>query len=166
MGDLPGIYQVSTVCGHQTLGRSPLAAQTATLLTPGGGLSSGAGSFERARFSASALRKNKGAAASMPTKLGLPFPVKSPIQTTSTYGPTMPADQASRNPQDVPVFHATGQRPRTGGAPSSSGRGLRRSMSSVMNAASGLSIRVPSSGLRGDGAARTGRSTPWFASIP
>ena len=43
-----------------------------------------------------------------------PRPPKSPIQTTSTYGPTTPADQASRKPHDVPVFHATGQRARTG----------------------------------------------------
>ena len=31
---------------------------------------------------------------------------------------TMPADQASRNPHDVPVFQATGQRVRTGTMPS------------------------------------------------
>ena len=63
------------------------------------------------------MRKNNGAAASIPTKLGFPFPEKSPIQTTSTYGPTTPADHASRKPHDVPVFHATGQRPRIGGCP-------------------------------------------------
>src|ERR1035437_2436675 len=97
------MYQVSTRCGHHTLGRSPLSAQTATLLTPGGRISSGAGSFARAKFTASAIRKNSGAAASMPTKLGFPFPRTSPIQTTSTYGPTTPADHASRKPQDVLV---------------------------------------------------------------
>src|SRR5438552_17630063 len=41
IGDLPGMYQVSIACGQCALGRSPLAAHTATLLTPGGGVSGG-----------------------------------------------------------------------------------------------------------------------------
>src|SRR4051794_33512194 len=92
------------------------------------------------------MRKNRGAAASTPTKLGFPLPEKSPIQTTSTYRPTTPADHASRKPQEVPVFQATGQRVRVGREPSSSGRGLRRSMSRVMKAASGLNRRGPVAG--------------------
>src|SRR5438128_2114263 len=102
--------------GQYLLGRSPLSAQTATLLTPGGGTGGATASSDRSRFRASrvrssAIRKNSGAAASTPTNLGFPRASKSPIQTTRTYGPTIPADQASRNPHDVPVFQAIGQRP-------------------------------------------------------
>src|SRR5271165_1162105 len=111
IGDLPGMYQVSTVSGQYLLGRSPLSAQTATLLTPGGGVAGLMTSSGLSRFRASAMRKNSGAAASAPTKLGLPCASKSPIQTTRTKGPAIPADQASRNPQEVPVFQATGHRP-------------------------------------------------------
>src|SRR5262245_10184675 len=124
MGDLPGMYHVSTVRGQSTLGSSPLSAHTLTRLTSGGATSGGNVSSALAMFSASAMRKNSGAAASTPMNAGLPRPRKSPIHTTSTYGPTRPADQASRKPHDVPVFHATGHRVRTGTVPSSSGRGL------------------------------------------
>src|SRR5262245_20589357 len=120
IGDLPGMYHVSTVRGHAVFGRSPLCAQTETLVTPGGSGAAGTDSPGLAMSSASAMRKNSGAAASTPTNAGFPCPSKLPIQTINTYGPTMPADHASRNPQDVPVFHATGQRVRTGIVPSSS----------------------------------------------
>src|SRR5258707_15380724 len=108
IGDLPGMYHVSTVWGQSAFGRSPLPLHTTTLLTPGGGANVGTRSAVRARFTASVMRKNSGAAASTPMNAGLPCPLKLPIQTTRTYGPTTPADQASRNPHDVPVFHATG----------------------------------------------------------
>src|SRR5262245_25300419 len=83
IGDLPGMYHVSIVRGQSTLGNSPLSTQTATRLTPGGGDIGAAGSSGRARLTASAIRKNSGAAASTPTNAGLLRPRKSPIQTTS-----------------------------------------------------------------------------------
>src|SRR5262249_60627122 len=98
--------------------------QTATRLGPGGGAIGGIASPGWARFSASAIRKKSGAATSTPMNAGLLRPSKLPIQTTRTNGPTTPADQASRNPHDVPVFHAIGQRARAGMVPASSGRGL------------------------------------------
>src|SRR4051812_14410735 len=106
------MYHVSTVRGQYAFGRSPLSAQTATFVTPDGGVDGGIASAGRAMFNASAMRKNSGAAASTPTNAGLPRPSKSPIHTTSTYGPTIPADHASRKPQEVPVFQAIGHRDR------------------------------------------------------
>src|SRR6185436_5133476 len=100
MGDLPGIYQVSTVCGQSAFGKSPLPTQTATRLAPEGGSIATASSAGRIRFSASTMRKKRGAAASAPTNAGLPWPLKFPIQITSAYGPAIPADQASRKPHD------------------------------------------------------------------
>ena len=47
IGDLPGMYQVSTVCGHSAFGRSPLSTQTATRVTPGGGTGGGSASSGR-----------------------------------------------------------------------------------------------------------------------
>src|SRR5688500_2324821 len=108
------MYHVSTVCGQCAFGNSPLSTHTATVLTPGGGADGVTVSSAFARFSASAIRKNNGAAASTPMNAGFPCPAKSPIHTTSTYGPNTPAVHASRNPHDVPVFHATGHRVRTG----------------------------------------------------
>ena len=72
IGDLPGMYHVSMVCGQNAFGKSPLAAQTATRATPGGGTGGDTGAAGRARLSASAMRKNSGAAASTPTNAGLP----------------------------------------------------------------------------------------------
>src|SRR5262249_57397312 len=83
IGDLPGMYQVSTVCGQKAFGKSPLAAHTATRATPGGGDGEATVSVRRARVSASAVRKKSGAAASTPTNAGFPRPSKLPIQTTS-----------------------------------------------------------------------------------
>ena len=44
----------------------------------------------------STISKNRGPAASRPTKLAFGVPSKLPIQTPSTYGPTIPSAQASR----------------------------------------------------------------------
>lgn len=83
------------------------------------------------------MRRNSGAAASTPTSAGLLLPSKLPTHTTSTWRPNTPAVQASRKPQEVPVFQAMAGR----AGKVVSGRGVWRSMSSVMNEASSLSSR-------------------------
>src|ERR1700754_4747042 len=104
IGDLPGMNHVLPICGHHALGRSPLARQIGTRRRLGGLRRIGSASPGRSARRESAMRKNKGAAASTPTKAGLPEPSKLPIHTTSTYGPKLPAVHASRKLHEVPVF--------------------------------------------------------------
>src|SRR5215469_14064073 len=103
MGDLPGMNQVNPFCGHQAFGSPPLARQTSTRLRLAGAGRLGSANAGRSASTASIIWKKRGAAASTPTKAGFPEPSKLPTQTTSTYGPKLPAVQASRNAHDVPV---------------------------------------------------------------
>ena len=138
IGDLPGMYHVSTVCGQSTLGRSPLSAQTATRLTPGGGRQRRRpfvwpGHVERVGDAEEQRRRGVDA-----DERGIAAPVRS-CQSTR------PARTDRRRPRtrrrEIPRTCRSSTRRATARAaatvPSASGRGLWRSMSSVTKVASG-----------------------------
>ena len=139
IGDLPGMNQVVARSLHSSFGRSPLAAQTCTLARFAGIARAGSPGSRPWLRRLSTMLKNSGAAVCTPTSAGFELPSKLPTHTISTLLPNTPAVHASRKPQEVPVFHAT----RGNAGWPVSGRGLACSMSTVMNAASGLnSLRV------------------------
>ncbi len=163
IGDLPGMNQVIPFCGHHWFGNSPLARQISTRLMFSGMSRTGSCKCGCSAPSASMIWKNSGAAASRPTKAGLPVLSKLPTHTTSTYGPKLPAVHASRNAHDVPVFQYTWND--AGWAPVlSSGRTFWRRMSITMKLAPSLSMRVPAT-WRSSACSRRGCNTPRLASI-
>ena len=163
LGERPAMNQVGRRCGQSGPGSCPLSAQTSTLIIAGGRGPMGDGSLRSWATSASTTEKKSGAAVLMPTNSGLLRPAKSPTQTTSTYGPTSPALQASRKPQDVPVFHGRTRLASAVGRLGEMGRGFLASMSSTSQDAS-----VESNGTFAAGVSplrwRRGRSAPWLAS--
>ena len=84
IGDLPGMNQVQPRCGHQALGRSPLARHTSTRFRFSGQRRGGSAKSTRAARSPSTIEKNSGAAMSTPTRAGFGAPSKLPSHTAST----------------------------------------------------------------------------------
>ncbi|MNS78287.1 hypothetical protein D3C72_1118910 [compost metagenome] len=137
IGDLPAMNHVVVRTGHSASGSPPVAVHTSTCRRSAGCRVAISPGSSRSARSASTMRRNSGAAASTPTSAGLLVPSKLPTHTTSTWRPNTPAVHASRKPHDVPVFHAMAGR----AGSVVSGRGVWRSMSSVMNEASSLKRR-------------------------
>ena len=133
IGDLPGCTTCRRCAGNRHSADRRCRRTPPPCFTPGGGVTAAERFSGRARLSASAMRKNSGAAASTPMKRGIALPCEVADPDDEHVRPDDRRRTRRREiPTTVPVFQATGQRARAGNVPSSSGRGLWRSISSVM----------------------------------